>query len=172
MRSEIGTTTQDTPRKMLTRIENPMAGKKQPPATKSLKRVPQPGDADYEDLTLPPLPRMLQGEYVRPKTFKEKATQALKGALSKTKDVASDVISAPQRYYYDSRAKDFNQQAKDIKLARNTKKAEKGVAINSGEGHQEDPLFRARINSINEAYDKEHQRRSQTAALEKAVVKK
>ena len=86
----------------------------------------------------------------------------IKSIKSKVVDVASDVLSAPSRAVSKVKATLADDKFRMLKK-QNQEKALLKEMDKSGvkdAGNESDPLFRHRINTINEAFDREHERRS------------
>lgn len=100
------------------------------------------------------------------KNNKEKLLKVLKKGKDKVVDVASDILSAPSRYA--SHIKTKNADYKYNKIMSNRKQKEMFREMDrSGvvdKGNESDPLFRYRLNAINEAFDKELQRKKDEAS--------
>lgn len=72
---------------------------------------------------------------------RNRALEAIKRVSSRVKnkgvDVASDILSAPKRKYYESKSRGADKKYQTYKMANDAK----GVA---DKGNESDPLFRAR----------------------------
>ena len=77
-------------------------------------------------------------------------------ALDKIKDKTADVLSFPARKYYGLKSKLVDRQMSRLKDKR--KYREMDMAKVPDKGDESDPLFRYRINALNEAFDKEQGR--------------
>jgi len=91
------------------------------------------------------------------KDNKSKVVGALKRIKDKTIDVASDVLSAPKVAFYKVREKDANEQRNIIVANRRAKDAAAQGALPKV-NNETDPIFRARVNALNNAFDREHER--------------
>lgn len=84
---------------------------------------------------------------------RNKVLEALKGAKDKVIDATSSVIAAPAVLKYKLAEDKANRAVARAKEKRALKERDEAGVQDSG--HYSDPLFRYRINAINEAFDKE-----------------
>lgn len=94
------------------------------------------------------------------KNNKNKVINALKATKNKVVDVTSNVLAAPAKLVSKVKTQ-FGEDKYKLLKKKNQEKAmlremdKSGVVDSRNEG---DPLFRHRINAINEAFDREHER--------------
>lgn len=89
---------------------------------------------------------------------KNKVMDALTRVKDGVIDKASDVMSAPKRAYYGVKTALAKDDYAKVKQEQSLKAMDKAHVPDAG--NESDPLFRYRINTINAAFDAEHERKN------------